>query len=236
MSNERTEIRDLLAAVALGVATPDEKARVEAAVAVDTELAAELAGLRAASDTLALSVPQVDPPPSLKTRLMDQVRAEAPAPQVRPARRRDRRRFAFLRPAPWPALAAVAAAAVGLLVWNISLQSSTDPDPASEVRSIAVRGTDAAPDIRGRALVVADEDTAVVSLASLPPLDAGEGYELWVIRGGRPASAGFLSMSDGREAVIAVNGVRGAEVLAVTPEPLTNTTAPTNPIVAQVAL
>lgn len=234
MSTDHTDIHDLLAAVALGVATPDEKARVEAAVAVDTELAVELAGLRAASDTLALNVPQVDPPPSLKTRLMDEVRAEAPASRPQPARRRDRRRFSFLRPAPWPAFAAVAAAAVGLLVWNISLQSS--PDPASEVRSIAVRGTDAAPDIRGRAPFVADEDTAVVSLASLPSLDEGEGYELWVIRDGRPVSAGFLSMGGGREAVIAVSGVRGAEALAVTPEPLTNTTAPTAPIVAQVAL
>jgi anti-sigma-K factor RskA len=234
MTNDNTDIRDLLAAVALGAATPEEEARVEAAVQGDAGLAEELAGLRAASSTLALSVTQVEPPPSLKMRLMDEVRAEAVAAPAPPARRRSRKRFVFLRPAPWPAFAAVAAVAVGLLVWNISLQSSSDPAP--ELRSIALRGTDVAPDIRGRALFVADEDTAVVSLASLPPLDSGEGYELWVIRDGKPASAGFLSMSGGREAVIAVNGVRGAEALAVTPEPLTNTTAPTAPIVAQVAL
>jgi anti-sigma-K factor RskA len=234
MTNDNIDIRDLLAAVALGAATPEEEARVEAAVKADAGLAEELAGLRAASSTLALNVPQLEPPPSLKMRLMDEVRAEAVVVPTPPARRRSRPRFAFLRPAPWPAFAAVAAVAVGLLVWNISLQSSSDP--ASELRSIALRGTEAAPDIRGRALFVADEDTAVVSLASLPPLDAGEGYELWVIRDGKPASAGFLSMSEGREAVIAVNGVRGADALAVTPEPLTNTTAPTSPIVAQVAL
>lgn len=234
MTNDNTDIRDLLAAVALGAATPEEVAQVESAVLADAGLAEELAGLRAASHTLALNVPQVEPPPSLKARVMDEVRLEAVAAPARLAHRPGRRRFAFLRPAPWPAFAAVAAVAVGLLVWNISLQSSSDP--VSELRSIALRGTDVAPDIRGRALFVEDEDTAVVSLASLPPLEEGKGYELWVIRDGRPASAGFLSMTEGREAVIAVSGVRGAEALAVTPEPLTNTTAPTAPIVAQVAL
>jgi anti-sigma-K factor RskA len=232
VSDTNADIRDLLPAVALGVATPEEEARVEAAIANDRALAQELAGLQAASSTLALSVPQIDAPPSLKARLMDEVRAEAPVASSSP--RRARGRFALPRFAPWPAFAAVAAIAVGLLVWNVSLQSS--PDSPAELRSVALRGTDAAPGIRGRAIFVPDEDTAVLNLESLPPLRQGHGYELWVIRGGKPESAGFLVTKEGRRAVIAVNGVRDAEALAVTAEPLANTVAPTTPIVAELTL
>ena len=237
MSDPREDIMDLMPAVALGVATPEEVARVEAAVAADPELARELASLRSAASVLALEAPPVDPPPGLKDRLMAEVRADAAArasePQVASPRRARPRRPGWLRT--WPALAAAtSAAAIALLGWNVALQTGDDP---ASVTSVAVAGTDAAPGIHGRAIVVQGEDTAVLRLRDLPPLQAGMGYELWRLEpDASPVSGGFLSPTSGDEAVIAVSDLGAATALAVTAEPLDNRKAPTTPIVVQIPL
>ncbi len=226
------EIRDLLAAVALGAATPEEVARVEAAAAADPALAVELAGLRAAADGLALDVPQGDPSPGLKASLMAEVRGEQPraVPAGRPARRR---RSAWLRP--WPAVAVgVGAVALALAGWNIALQ--LDDAPARRVVSVAVQGTEDAPAVRGQVVLAPAQDAAAVFLSKLPPPALGRAYELWIIRDGTPVSGGFLQPVGAGAATAVVTGVAGASSLAVTPEPPGNTSAPTAPPVVRVQL
>ena len=246
MTREHDALRDLIAPVALGAGEPHEIARVEAHAAGCAVCREELGSLRAGADLLAVAVPQMDPPADLKASLMATVRAEAPAraitaglgaePDAAPPRPAPPRRSWFaglLRP--WPAVAAVATVAALLIGWNIALQTGSD-DPSRPVSTLAVSGTAAAPGVTGRVLYIPDEDTAVVSLSRLPQLEEGDAYQLWVIRDGRPTSAGLFEQTGPAQARTVATGLAGADALAVTAQPRTSRTAPEGPILVEAAL
>lgn len=209
-------IRDLVAAVALGAATEQEVAEVERHAATCPECRSELDALRAATAGLALDVPQVDPPPALKKRVMDAVRDDA-VRRPRVAAPPPRRRFAM-----WPALSAgLAALVIGLFAWNVTLR-----DGGGDGRTIPFAGQAQAPQVRGT-VTVRDDGTAVMRIQGLPPLEEGKGYELWSIRDGTPRSEGFAALTADGEVVVATADVASASALAVTAEQRTNTGAPT---------
>jgi anti-sigma-K factor RskA len=220
--SDHDDIRGLIAAVALGAATEQERADVERHAATCPDCRAELDGLRAASAGLALDVPQLDPPPGLKRRVLAAVHADADrrAPAA-PVRRRPRLAL-------WPAAAAVLAViAIGLLAWNVSLRDGG-------TREISVVGN-GDPAVTGR-LRIADDGTAVLRVTGLPPAAAGQGYELWTIRDGAPRSEGFAARTESGELVVATADLDGAQALAITPEPRSNTSGPTGRQVVVVEL
>jgi hypothetical protein len=242
MTREHDVLRDLVAPVALGAAAPHEIARVEAHAAECAVCGEELAALRSGADVLAVAVPQHDPPPSLKDALMATVRAEAaeragavaeePAPAPAPRRRERRRRFLGI-PA-WPAAAALATIVALALAIGLVLTTSGGPD--HRATTIAMAGTTDAPGIEGEVLYVPDEDTAVVKMSDLPPLDPGDAYQLWVITDGTPVSAGLLEATGPATARTVATGLKGADALAVTAQPATSRTTPEGPILAQAVL
>lgn len=215
-------IRELIAPVALGSATPAEEADVERHAASCHECRAELEALRGAATGLALEVPQLDPPPQLKARVMDAVRADGRARAVIASQSPRRRRLAV-----WPATAgALAVLAAGLVAWNVRLQS----DGSSGRAPIAFVGA-TNPAISGT-VVVGEDGVAVMRVRGLDPPPVGVGYELWTIRDGVPRSEGFAAMTPQGEVVVATAGLDGATALAVTPEVRTNTAAPSvDPII-----
>jgi len=217
MTREHDAIRELLAPVALGAAEPAEVERVEAHVAECAVCLEELAGLSAASGVLALAVPPVDPPPALRESIMARVRATAGS--IRP----------------WPAVAVVAVIAAILLGWNIVLQTS-DEGGREDVAALSVTGSADAPSISGRVVYVPGEDTAVMRLNGLPPLKEGDAYQLWVLRGGMPESAGLFQPTGPAQAVRVADNLAGADALAVTAQPRTSRTAPEGPILVTAPL
>jgi outer membrane protein assembly factor BamB len=72
----RAELRELLSAVALGIATPQERAAVLEALQTDAELRREYRELEAVLAGVGATQP-VTPPPALKTRLLDVARQES---------------------------------------------------------------------------------------------------------------------------------------------------------------
>jgi anti-sigma factor RsiW len=247
MTREHDALRDLLAPVALGAADPEETARVEEHAAECAVCREELAGLRAASDVLALAVPQRDPSPALRDSLMATVRAEAaerdgagahaPRPAAAPPRRGlgERLRGAFGGMRPWPAVAVLGVVAALLLGWNIALQAG-DGSGGDEVAAIALEGTADAPAISGRMIYVPGEDTAVVRLTGLPALDPGDAYQLWVLRDGRASSAGLFEPTGPAQAVRVAEDLADADALAVTAQPATSRIAPEGPILVEAPL
>lgn len=246
MTREHDAIRDLIAPVALGAADAAETARVEAHAAECAVCREELAGLRAASDVLALVVPQRDPSPALRESLMATVRAEAverqaaAAPELGPRRPPrpslgERLRGALGSVRPWPAIATVAAVAALLLGGNIVLQTTGDSGE-QEVSALAVTGTTDAPGVTGRIVYVPEEDTAVVRLNGLPPLERGEAYQLWVLRDGQAQSAGLFESTGPAQAVRVAENLEDADALAVTAQPSTHRTAPEGPILVNAPL
>ena len=226
--------RDLLIAVALGIADPDAVAEVERLTAESPAYRSELFELRSAVAEMALSVPQIEPPSDLRGSIMDAVRAEQPAPQ-RARAPRARGRFAWpswRQAGAWPALAGgLAAVAIGLLTWNLV----TGADDPSRGRSLTVQTTAAVPNAQGVARVLPD-GTALVRVSGLPRVPPGTGYELWVIGPTGPVSAGFLGLKANGDLVATAEQLDGATALAITPERVDNTTAPTSTPIATVAL
>ena len=240
MTGEHDALRDLIAPVALGAAAPHEIARVEAHAEECAVCGEQLASLRAAADVLAIAVPQHDPPPSLKDSLMATVRAEAAErageePEAEaPARPGRERRRRFLGIPAWPAAAAVAA--IVALALAIGLVVSTSGDSGGGTTTIAMSAGPETPGISGSVLYVPDEDTAVVNLSDLPPLEPGDAYQLWIIKDGTPTSAGLFESTGPAAARTVATGLQDADALAVTAQPATSRTAPEGPILVQAAL
>jgi anti-sigma factor RsiW len=240
MTNEHDTLRDLIAPVALGAAAPHEIARVEAHAAECAVCGEELASLRAAADVLAIAVPQRDPAPALKESIMATVRAEAaeraggpaPAPAPRRAGRGGRRLFGIV-PA-WPAAAALATVVALALAVGLVLTTSGDGD--RDTTTIAMTAGPEAPGISGRVLYVPDEDTAVVELSDLPPLQPGDAYQLWIIEDGTPVSAGLFEATGPAAARTVATGLAGADAVAVTAQPATSRAEPEGPILVQAPL
>jgi anti-sigma-K factor RskA len=78
-------------------------------------------------------------------------------------------------------------------------------------------------------------DAAVVTLAQAQTFDSDHAYQLWALRGGKPASAGVMPAGKG-DALLYVTGLSGAQTMALTVEPAGGSREPTTPIVGQVRL
>ncbi|MFN8110060.1 MAG: anti-sigma factor [Thermoleophilia bacterium] len=238
---EHEAVHDLVAIVALGAASPDETARVEAHAAVCVVCAEELATLRATADRLAVAVPQREPPPRLKASLMATVRAEAgvtepAAAPVAAPRRRWRLPTLGMAPRPRMVFAVLAVALIASLAGNLTsaLRHSGTSSPRTVVT--AMNGTDALPGATGRVTYLPGQHAAVVELAGLPRLAAGQAYQLWALRpNAAPVSVALLRTA-GAAGSATVGDLQGVTQLAITAQPATHRAKPEGPIMAQAAL
>ena len=117
----RPAAADLLAAYALNALEPEEVALVDDALAGgDPELQQEVRALQRVASALPLAAPLVDPPATLRDRVMSAVQ---PAPSRSAAAHFRRAALPFRRTERYAAMAASVAvlAAAGLLGWNVLL-------------------------------------------------------------------------------------------------------------------
>jgi anti-sigma factor RsiW len=227
---EHREFSESLAAYALGALPEDESARIREHLAGCHECRAELEWLRAAVDTLPASVPQVEAPPELRSRVMDAVEREAELLNAagdaadRPEPAPPRRRW-------WPSISVrpsvvlvglcVAAIVVGGVI--LSLNSTV----TRNTRTIHAQVTGPAHTAGARASVRLTGSHAELVVSRLPTPAGNHVDELWVQRGtAAPVPAGTFIVSSGTVALSrAVH--RGDHVL-VTVEPGRGTKAPTS--------
>ena len=259
---------DLLASYALGVLEPDEHEAVEAHVRGCATCAAELQELRGAVDALPFAAPPVAPPVSVRQALMERVGATVREPartgeDVEPAMLRAApaaRGGAWTPAAAWGvALACAAVAAVS--TWQLiatradltalrrdaaaqeaALRQQVDAlaqmDPQS-LRVAPLRGSPQAAGISGRVLYDANGTNGLAVLDHLPPLPPGKVYQLWLLQGATPVSAGiFRSDSDGTGSLVirAPRAIGSFSGLGLTAEPDPGVAAPTGAILATGAL
>jgi anti-sigma-K factor RskA len=222
---EHRECAEALGAYALGALPDSEAARVERHLSECHECRAELDWLRGGVEVLPASVPPVEPPPELKSRLMAIVESEAellraagpaadqPVSPPPPSRWRRMLRGRWL-----PAFAGAACIAVLAIVLAI-----TAGGPAT--RTIPAELT---PALSGRvqASLEVSGSSAKLVVRGLPVPAANHIYELWVQRGAAPpAPAGTFIVHSG--SVQLGRPVKTGDLVLVTVEPGRGTSAPT---------
>jgi len=192
---------------------------------------AEVDELRMVVDVLPSAVPQVPPPPELKGRLMQVVRAEAELLQAagpaadrpeRPPAREERRR-GWLGLLARPAFVAALACAVLALGVVGGLLLDGGPDRRVVAAATEVPGT--------ARLVVTDGQEGVLELDGIPQAPGGGVYQVWIKRPGRdpvPSSTVFDVRPGGDASVRIAEPLDGVEAVLVSVEPSPGSPAPTS--------
>lgn len=243
------DVRPLAAEYALGMLAPDERAAVDQHLAACADCRAHVAAERQVLDALGRSVPQVEPPASLRDRVLTAAQASrrheaAPRPVATTPRAVSTTR---------PMRAWLIAASVLLMtaagVWQIlsTRERTREAEQAEQTRAMAVVAaadlvrfdlTGAATTARARALW-SHRHGMVFSAEGLAPLPSGRTYQLWVISRGAPISAGVFEIAaDGRARVVmpTPESLTAVEAVAVTVEPSGGLPAPsTTPILVGAA-
>ena len=221
-------VDELIAGQALYALSPEDEERVALHVAECDSCRRQLREAEALAASLAYAVPAAAPPPDLRERVLAAVEpvveaapaAAAPAPAwSRPARRS---RW-------WPRVSAVAvpvlaAAVVGLVIWNVSLHSDL-----SGLHSKLYHGQ--AGNLRGVGNVIVAHNGNATLYASIAPAPPGKTYEAWVIRGKVALPAGIFR-GGGTVNLQLTQSARPGDVIAVTVEPAGGTKAPTTAPIA----
>jgi anti-sigma-K factor RskA len=219
-------VDELIAGQALHALSPGEEEQVALHVAECERCRRQLRESEAVAASLAYAVPAAAPPPDLRQRVLEAVApvVEAPSAAPVPARAPARRAARW-----WPRFAAVAvpalaAAVVGLVVWNVSLQSDL-----SSLQHSLFHGS--AGNLHGVGNVIVKPNGNATLYASVAPAPAGKTYEAWVIRGKVALPAGIFK-GGGTVNLTLSQDARPGDVIAITIEPAGGTKAPTTTPIA----
>jgi hypothetical protein len=224
--------RDDLVAYSLGGLDPREEAAVEAHAPSCARCTRELEALAPAVAVLGESVPQLEPPPELRERVLAVVHEEAEAKQAEltgaragqeATKRRERRglRGLLMRPAVGLAGLAIVGAGVG---GYLVADENGNGGGESTVPVVAQKGI-------GGTLAIGDTSSMLDLHGLRHQLTGREVYQVWVAQGSNlKPSSNFIPDSSGR-AMTAVDGHLGMGTkVMVTLEPHPGESVPTSPV------
>ena len=204
-------LHELTAAYALDALDPAERAEYEEHLATCERCRDELAQLSVVAAELAFAAEPVSPPPTLRTRILEAAQAERP--NVVPLRPR------WLYPV--AAVAAVAACvAIGLAVWNVSLDNRLSTANHQALTNVPVTGVPGT-------LVVSSSGSAALLVYRIAPAPSGKTYEAWVLQGKKAIPAGLFRAGKGSAFVPIKGKVPKGGRVAVTVEPAGGSPQPT---------
>jgi len=236
---------ELKEAYALNALSEEERRTFEQYLSENPSEQPEVDELSSIASLLALAPPEQEPPAGLRRSLMRQVRSEASEPEsherengaTASGRPREHRggRARRLFGARSVVTAVVAAAIIGLGVWNVSLQSEVRDLRDTELSTFELQGSGRAEQAQGE-LVRLGEDRAMLVATNLPELPEGKTYEMWSIDDGEPVSCGLFEAGGGMTIKPIDQTMPGAEQFAVTVEPEGGSEQPTTDPIMQADL
>jgi anti-sigma-K factor RskA len=207
---EHDNIYDLIESYVFGNLCSEEYAEIEAHLDSGCEKCLDrLKELSSLSVALADSIPRIKPPEAIKEKLMENIRRDSR--ESGSYRDPGYRRFNWLL-----AAAAVVIIALGVgVIWMNSrisglrahLEEARDVTGLLEspgMQFVNLEGVDPNPQAFGKVVVDPEKGNAVVYMFRLPQNPEGMEYQLWVMREGKPTSAGVFSVSSDGEAVLAL--------------------------------
>jgi hypothetical protein len=249
---------ELVAARAVGSIGSDDANRLKDHLPQCARCRQLLAEYRSAATLLALGLEQSPPNVALKENVLAVASGEMGAPQSVPpapnvvvlARQEESRPgfFGRLRLAYALPLAVLFVLCLGLAWWNLALQEQLSAQQTQLERQnrfiaavaeggqrVPLVGTDRAPDASGEVVQPVSGGPPLLVVRGLPRLSQDQVYEVWVIAGGQPTSAGLLHPSDEQSTMVRLrHEITGAEMVALTAEPAGGSPGPgpTGPIYA----
>jgi anti-sigma-K factor RskA len=181
--------QELMAGYALENLSSDEAEELQQLLDARPDLTAELDRFQ---DVLALvpyALPEVELPPTLRTKVLNAAQSQNGVRNVNPPRRFSSSRFSLARMG-----AAVAAVlALALAIDNYRLRQTVQSNEAiiaslqqPNAQVFALQGTENAIAARGSLVVNPSDQRAIVLVQNLPQLPTGEAYRLWALVDGEP--------------------------------------------------
>lgn len=114
------------------------------------------------------------------------------------------------------------------------LNAELPQEPASAVRTIEFNGTPVQPQAYGQLIADPNSTSAVMVVTRLAPLQPGIVYQVWLIQGETPTSAGLLTVdADGQGVLLLVSDetIGSFDALGISVEPEGGSQQPTGDIV-----
>ena len=253
----RERVEELLPFYALDALSDEERELVESYLAEHPEARQELEEMERAAAALPHSAIPVEPLPHVKEALMSRVVSDTEArtrssAQSQPSRRTLNLENLFRA----FSLGAAAIAILWAVVLNVQvarLQSEiaalneqvaaqsesleqilANLPQENPVITVSLKGTEVQPQAQGQLIANPDSQSAVLAIAGLPPLEPGKTYQVWLIDGGGPVSAGLLAVDEKGQGVIVVTSpdtIGSFESLGISIEPEGGSIEPTGTIV-----
>lgn len=257
--NMDPRIEELLPFYVLDALTDEERQLVESYLAEHPEARTQVQELRPGVSALPYAVSAAEPPRQVKESLMRRVNSDAEARSGVPVESQvSRRGLRFESIFRWLALGAATLA----IIWAIALNAQvaqlrneisalndrlaaqaqsleqiitnlpqTNP---SDVITVSLKGTDVQPEAHGQLIADPNENSAVLVITGLPQLEPGRTYQVWLIDGGAPVSAGLLTVDEYGQSVLILTSeedIGSFDSLGISIEPEGGSPQPTGEIV-----
>lgn len=235
------EIQETLPGYALGALEKDEAAKAEAHLASCRTCSAVLEDYRSVADSLALAVPMVEPPRSLRARTMQRALSGGKSKVISQLARRTappRQRNWFM-PALVGATLVLALAALALNLWEnveVGRQIQAQRDMLTVLAyqqgtAQIVRGTDRAPSAVGRLYLDLDSGVAALVTVNMPSIANDRVYQVWLTTPeGLKSSGGIFQTDSSGNGLLLVRAPQRLSTyvqVGVTVEPAGGSSAPT---------
>ena len=246
------QIEELLAFYALDALNDEEKELVEAYLKEHPEARQQVEEMGRAVSALPYGVPPVEPAPHSKEALMRRVASSTKKQPSKPRGLRFENLFrAFSLGAATIAIlwAIVLSAQVSRLRNEVSalsealvaqsnqieqINTQLSQITPSAVITVSLKGTDVQPQAQGQLIADPNSQSAVLVIVGLTPLEAGKTYQVWLIEGDAPVSAGLLKVDGNGQGVLVVSSetpIGSFDALGISVEPEEGSLLPTGDIV-----
>ena len=232
-SGSHQELRDDLAAYALGALEEREVERLSAHLEGCEECRRQLRWLESAVELLPRTVEQLEPPPRLRESLLETVRGEAAPAGREPPRAAGESWLHRVGLTVWRPATAVAAA-VMLVVGAVAGYLIGEPSGGGTT-TLEAQAMPNAPKARGS--LEREGNSGILRVQGMPALASNQVYEVWVQRDGKLEPSSLFVPRTNRSGDAAVpDGLNGADAVLVTKEPSGGSEQPTSPPVLSVQL
>ena len=231
------QFEELSGAYVLDAVTPDERQEAEAHLAQCARCTRLVQELRSAVAFLPLSVPQVNPPLSLESRVINAIQEDSGLAAIPPRRSRIAQSPRRARRQRWLPRVVVAAAVLmlcllgGLGALSLSLshqvtslqQQLTQVTNQHSAKAYKVQGLASDQEASGTLLYFPTQNVTVLVMHGLPQLSGDQVYQGWLIqtKNNIPVmvtSIGLLNSQNGTASLAFPGNVTGYEVTAISIE------------------